>query len=50
VHLEDAADRDAIGEHVMVVIVSLAGWARSRGAFEDQGQIAGHPTLQAQSL
>jgi hypothetical protein len=32
VAFEDAADHDAIGEHVVVVVVPLAGWARSRRA------------------
>src|SRR5262245_25827101 len=32
----DAADDDAISEHVKVVVVPLAGGAGSRGAFEDQ--------------
>jgi hypothetical protein len=26
-YLRDAADNGAIGEHVVIVIVSLAGWA-----------------------
>jgi len=33
--LHDPADDDAIGEHVEVVVVPFAGWARSHGAFED---------------
>jgi hypothetical protein len=36
VRLEDAAHHDAIGEHVEVVIVPLAGWARGGGALEDK--------------
>src|SRR5262249_21729350 len=35
--LHDAADHDAIGEHVVIIIVPLAGWARNRCAFENQG-------------
>jgi hypothetical protein len=34
--VEDAADDSAIGEHVEVIIVPLAGWATSRRALEDQ--------------
>jgi hypothetical protein len=34
--LHDPADDGVIGEHVEVVVVPLAGRARSRGAFEDQ--------------
>jgi hypothetical protein len=33
---EDAADDNAIGQHIEVVIVPLAGRARGGGAFEDQ--------------
>jgi hypothetical protein len=36
VHLEDAANHDAVAEHVEVVVVLLAGWARGGGALEDQ--------------
>src|SRR5262249_24907346 len=36
VYLQDAADDGAIGKHVEVVVVPLTGWARGRGAFEDQ--------------
>src|SRR5438045_512073 len=35
VSLEDTADNFAIGEHVIVVIVPLAGRARDRCALED---------------
>jgi hypothetical protein len=35
-HLQDAADNGAIGEHVVVVIVPLAGRTGSRRALEDQ--------------
>jgi hypothetical protein len=34
--LEDAANDDAIGEHVIVVVVPLAGGARGGRALEDQ--------------
>jgi hypothetical protein len=34
--LEDAADYDAIGKHVVVAVAPLAGWARSWCKFEDQ--------------
>jgi hypothetical protein len=34
--VEDAPHDDAIGKHVVVVIVPLAGEARSRRAFEDE--------------
>src|SRR5215471_21714746 len=36
VSLEDAADNGAIGEHVEIVLVPLAGRARGRGALENQ--------------
>src|SRR6516165_2186895 len=36
VGLEDAADRDAIGKHVVVVVVPFAGQARGRCALENQ--------------
>src|SRR5262249_54439881 len=36
VHLHDATKDSAVGEHVEVVVVPLAGGARGRGAFEDQ--------------
>jgi aromatic ring-opening dioxygenase catalytic subunit (LigB family) len=32
----DAANDDAIGQHVEVVVALLAGWAGKRSAFEDQ--------------
>jgi hypothetical protein len=35
VHLHDAADDGTIGEHIEVVVVPLAGWARGTGALED---------------
>jgi len=38
--LHDAADHNAVSKHVVVVIVPLAGRARSRGALEDQ--LLGH--------
>src|SRR2546430_5062090 len=34
--VEDAADDDAIGEHVEIVIVPLAGWSARRSALEGQ--------------
>src|SRR5215471_18519440 len=34
--LHDPANDDAIAEHAVVVIVPLAGWARSRRTLEDQ--------------
>ena len=34
--LKDAADRNAIGKDVIVVVAPLAGWARSGGALEKQ--------------
>src|SRR5262245_26636723 len=34
--LENAADGDALGEHVIVVIVPLAGWATKRRALQEQ--------------
>src|SRR5262245_16755272 len=40
VHLHDAADNGAIGEHVEVIVVPLAGRTRSRGVLEDQ--LLGH--------
>ena len=36
VYLEDAADNDVIGEHIIIVIAPLAGWAARRSVFEDQ--------------
>ena len=36
--LHDAADDNAIGKHVEVVVVPLAGRARSCGAFEDEAR------------
>jgi len=36
VHLQDAADHDAIGKHIIVVIVPVAGWAARRRALEDE--------------
>src|SRR5262245_63740628 len=36
VHLEDAADDSAIGEHVEVIVVPFTGWTGSRRALEDQ--------------
>jgi hypothetical protein len=36
VHFQDAADDDAISEHVEIVIVLFARRARSGGAFEDE--------------
>src|SRR5262245_64734481 len=32
--LEDAADNHAVGNHVVVILAPLAGWARDRGALE----------------
>jgi hypothetical protein len=32
----DAADNYAVGNHVVVILAPLAGWARDRGALEDQ--------------
>jgi hypothetical protein len=43
VHLEDATDRNPIGEHVEVVLVPLAGWAGSRCALKDQISIVPQP-------
>ena len=34
--VHDPADHDTVGEHVVIVIVPLAGWEQSRGALEDQ--------------
>jgi hypothetical protein len=34
--LEDAADIEAIGEHVIIVIAPLTGWARGRRAFQSE--------------
>jgi hypothetical protein len=34
--LKDAADRNAIGKDVIVLVAPLAGWARSGGALEKQ--------------
>jgi hypothetical protein len=34
--LEDAADNDAVGKHVIVIVVPFAGWSARRCAFEDQ--------------
>jgi hypothetical protein len=34
-YLQDAADDDAIGEHVVVVIVPFAGRPTCLGVFED---------------
>jgi hypothetical protein len=31
VHLQDAADYDAIDKHVEVIVVPLAGWAARQG-------------------
>src|SRR5207302_628451 len=44
--LEDATDHRAIREHVVIVVVPLAGWARSRCALEDQlrGHLLNTPT------
>src|SRR5262249_46180036 len=39
---QDAADYSAIGKHVVVVIVPLAGWTTRRGAFEKQRH---HPSI-----
>jgi Bacterial protein of unknown function (DUF899) len=36
VHLKDAADGSAIGKHVVIVIVPLAGRTARGGTFEDQ--------------
>ena len=36
VHLHDAADDGSIGEHIVIVIVPLAGGAARGGALEDQ--------------
>ena len=36
VGLEDAADNVAVGHHVVIVVLPLAGWTASRGAFEDE--------------
>jgi hypothetical protein len=36
VHLEDAADNEAISDYVEVIVVPLAGWTRSRCALDDQ--------------
>jgi len=33
---KDAPDDNAIGEHVVVIVVPLAGWAGSRSAFQEQ--------------
>jgi len=33
--MHDPADDSAVGEHVVVVIVPLTGWAARRSAFED---------------
>ena len=33
--LHDAADTGSVREHIKVIIVPLAGWTRSRRAFED---------------
>jgi hypothetical protein len=38
VHLQDAADNGAVRQHVVIVVVPLAGWAAYRCALEDQGQ------------
>src|SRR5262249_59719961 len=35
-YLENAADNEAAGEHVEVVVTPLAGWARSRRTLKDQ--------------
>src|SRR5215831_18316851 len=32
--VEDAADSFAVGQHVEIVMIPLAGWTRGRGAFE----------------
>src|SRR5215831_17138137 len=34
--LHDAADDAAVSEHVVIVLIPLAGWARGGRAFEDQ--------------
>jgi hypothetical protein len=34
--LEDAADHDAISKHVEIVVIPLAGRARSRCTLEDE--------------
>jgi Transposase IS200 like len=31
----DAADHDPVGEHVVIVVTPLAGWAGGRGTFKD---------------
>ena len=36
VHLHDVADDGGIGEHIVIVVVPLAGWAARRCALEDQ--------------
>jgi hypothetical protein len=33
--VEDAADHNAVGEHVEVVVVPLTGWSARRSALED---------------
>jgi hypothetical protein len=44
---KNTTDYGTIGKHVIVVIVPLAGWARSGGAFEDQ---RGHAIALTSSL
>jgi hypothetical protein len=36
VGFEDAADNDAISQHIIIIIIPFAGWTTSRCAFEDQ--------------
>jgi hypothetical protein len=37
VGLIDAADNFAVGQHVKVIIIPLAGWPTKRRAFQKQG-------------
>src|SRR5260370_19594156 len=50
VHLEDATDRNPIGEHVEVVLVLLAGWAGSRCALKDQHRTSAGSVLLLQEF
>jgi hypothetical protein len=36
VNLEDAADDRAVGEHIKIVILPLAGWPRGGRTLEEQ--------------
>src|SRR5215813_4281750 len=34
--LQDAADHDTAGQHIVIVITPLTGWSARRGALKDQ--------------